>query len=228
MTGRPLIVGVDRRRRHPAHGPRVGDVLEVGCFVPRAARVFTLGEVEDQLHRIVRHDVAEERVVELAHLIERLHEHVGVGDLTGQQMNQGLLGALVVTGLDQGLVGLAGAGFGGDVRPQIANDVAALLDIGCRPATSLAVKKMRAATFELEQRRIVDGGLVDLAGVRGDQLADHLEVAELLDRDVLEHVANAGILNVEGLDPVLQCRGQFAGGTPELLQGGRCRNVHRA
>jgi hypothetical protein len=36
-----------------------------------------------------------------------------------------------------------------------------------------------------------------------DQLADHLEMAKFLHRDVLQHVANTGILDVEGLHPVL-------------------------
>jgi hypothetical protein len=39
-----------------------------------------------------------------------------VGDLAGEKVVQYLLGAPVVAGLDQRLVGLAGAGFGRDVR----------------------------------------------------------------------------------------------------------------
>ena len=56
------------------------------------------------------------------------------------------------------------------------------------------------------------GGLVEFAGVLRDQLSNHLKVAELLDRDVLQHVADAGILDMEGLHPILQCRGELASG----------------
>jgi hypothetical protein len=52
---------------------------------------------------------------------------------------------------------------------------------------------MGTAAFDFEQRRIVDAGLVHLAGVLRDQLADHFKVAEFLQRDILQHVANAGI-----------------------------------
>ena len=77
---------------------------------------------------------------------------------------------------------------------------------------------MRADTFHLEQRRVIYRGLVELGGMLDDELADHLEMAELLHRDVLEHVANAGVGDMERLHPVLQGRGQFPGGTAELLQ----------
>ncbi len=40
-------------------------------------------------------------------------------------------------------------------------------------------------------------GLVEFAGVLRDQLSNHLKVAELLDRDVLEHVPDAGVLDME-------------------------------
>jgi hypothetical protein len=64
----------------------------------------------------------------------------------------------------------------------------------------------------------VYGGLVELAGVLRYQLSHHFKVAELLDRDVLKHVADAGVLDVERLYPILQGRGKFAGGSAELLQ----------
>ena len=60
--------------------------------------------------------------------------------------------------------------------------------------------------------------LISLAGMLRDQFADHFEVAEFLDRDVLKHVADAGVLDVERLHPILQGRGQFAGRAAELLQ----------
>ena len=52
----------------------------------------------------------------------------------------------------------------------------------------------------------------------GNKLADHLKMAELLHRDVLQHIADAGILDVEGLHPILERCGQFAGCAPELLK----------
>ena len=52
----------------------------------------------------------------------------------------------------------------------------------------------------------------------GDQFADHLKMAEFLDRDVLKHVADAGVLDVERLHPVLQRGGKLARGSAELLE----------
>ena len=66
----------------------------------------------------------------------------------------------------------------------------------------------------------------------GDQFADHFKVAEFLDRDVLKHVADAGVLDVERLHPILQRRGEFARGSSELLKkigaeaGVRSAHVH--
>ena len=51
-----------------------------------------------------------------------------------------------------------------------------------------------------------------------DQLSNHLKVAELLDRDVLQHVADAGVLDVERLHPILQGSRKFASSSAELLQ----------
>jgi hypothetical protein len=76
---------------------------------------------------------------------------------------------------------------------------------------------MRAAAFQPEQRRIIDRRLINLARVLRDELADHLEMAELLHRDVLQHITNACILNVEGLHPVLQRRSELACCAAELL-----------
>ncbi len=128
------------------------------------------------------------------------------------------LRALVVARLDERLVGLARTGLRGDVGAQVADHVAAFVDVGGRPAAALAVEKVRTAAFEPEQRRIIDRRLIDLAGVLRDKLSDHLEMAELLHRDVLQHVADAGILDVERLDPILQRRRQLAGCAAELLQ----------
>ena len=77
---------------------------------------------------------------------------------------------------------------------------------------------MRATALDLEQRRGVNIGLIHLAGVLGNKLADHLKMAELLHRDVLQHIADAGILDMEGLHPILERRGQFTSCTAELLK----------
>ena len=51
-----------------------------------------------------------------------------------------------------------------------------------------------------------------------DQHRDHLEVGELLRADILQHVADAGVLGVEGLRPIGQRRGKLSGGAAELLE----------
>ena len=71
---------------------------------------------------------------------------------------------------------------------------------------------MRAAAFDLEQRGIVHGSLIKLARLLRDQFADHFEMTEFLDRDVLKHVPDAGVLDVKRLNPILKRRGQFARG----------------
>src|SRR5271170_7794400 len=77
---------------------------------------------------------------------------------------------------------------------------------------------MRAASFKLEDRSVVDGGLIDLTCVLRDQLAYHFKMAEFLDRNVLQHVTDAGIFDVKGLHPVLQCSCQLTSGPSELLE----------
>jgi len=54
--------------------------------------------------------------------------------------------------------------------------------------------------------------------VLGDQFADHFEVAELLDCDVLQHVANSCILYMEELHPILQGSGQLPRRAAELFE----------
>ncbi len=55
--------------------------------------------------------------------------------------------ALVAACLNKRFVGLARARLGRDVGAQIADNVAALIDVGGGPATALAVEKMRAAAL---------------------------------------------------------------------------------
>jgi hypothetical protein len=44
-----------------------------------------------------------------------------------------------------------------------------------------------------------------------DHSGDHLEMAELFEYDVVQHVADRRILDMEGLGPVGQCGAKFAG-----------------
>lgn len=108
--------------------------------------VPTLGEVEHQLHCLIRRNVSEERIVQLAHLIEGFHEHIGVR----QEVMQGLFCALVVARFDKKLVRLTSPGFGRDIRPQIPDDIASLLNVGGCPAASLTFQEVRTAALDLE------------------------------------------------------------------------------
>src|SRR5271154_5561376 len=131
---------------------------------------------------------------------------------------QCLLGPLVIACVDERLVSLSSARFSRNVRPKVADNVAAFLDVGRRSAAALTIQEVGAAPLDLEQRSVVNGRLVELAGMLRNQLADHFEMAEFLDRDVLEHVADAGVFDVKRLHPILQSRGQFARGSSELLK----------
>jgi hypothetical protein len=84
--------------------------------------------------------------------------------------------------------------------------------------STLAIQEMRATAFELEQRSVVNGGLIKLARMLGDQLTDHFEMTEFFDSDVLKHVPDTGVLDVKRLNPILKRRGQFAGGASKLLE----------
>ena len=61
------------------------------------------------------------------------------------------------------------------------------------------------------------GGLIKFARMLRDQLADHFEMTEFLNGDVLKHVPDAGIFDVKRLHPVLQSRRQLARGSAKLL-----------
>ena len=110
-----LVIRIDGRGRHPAVWRGGINKFKVRAFVPRSTNILTMRQVEDQLNRIIRRDVAKERIVKLTHRVQRFHKHSRVGDLAGQQMRQRLNGALVVTRLDQRLIGLTCAGFSRDV-----------------------------------------------------------------------------------------------------------------
>jgi hypothetical protein len=118
-----FVVSIDRGRRQAAFWLGVGHIFEIGLLIPGTAYVLVLREIEHELDGLIWRYVSEERIVQLAHRVQRLHEHFGVGDLAREEMVQRLFGALVIAGLDQGLVRLAGPSFRRDVRPEIANDV---------------------------------------------------------------------------------------------------------
>src|SRR5665213_1325785 len=77
---------------------------------------------------------------------------------------------------------------------------------------------MRADALHRKEGRFVDFRLVDLARVLRYEFADHFEMAELFHRDILQHVADACVLDMEGLYPILQSRSQFSGCTAELFE----------
>jgi hypothetical protein len=87
----------------------------------------------------------------------------------------------------------------------------------------MTIQEVWAAPLEFEQWSVPDRGFVEFAGVLGDQLADHFRMAEFLDRDVLEHVADASVLDMERLHPIA---------TPpsvrlwllQIAREGRCRS----
>ena len=51
-----------------------------------------------------------------------------------------------------------------------------------------------------------------------DHSPDHLEMAELLESDVMQHVADRLVLDMEGLGPIGQRSAELAGSAAELLQ----------
>ena len=73
------------------------DVFEMRLLVPRTACVerAVLGQVEIEVDRLVRLEIAEIGFSELSERLECLHEHVGLRDLAGQQEGQRFLAALV-------------------------------------------------------------------------------------------------------------------------------------
>ena len=84
---------------------------------------------------------------------------------------------------------------------------------------ALAVDQMRADAAYGKQRAPVRGVPgVALFGMLLDHPSDHLEMAELFDRDVLQHVADRRVLGMEGLRPIGERRGQLAGRAAELLE----------
>src|ERR1700761_2208186 len=85
-----FIIRIFRRWREPALRLRVGNVFE-WCFVPWAPSVLTPGEIEHDVNRIVRGDGAEEWIIQFPNVIQRLHKHGSMSDLTGQQVLERLL-----------------------------------------------------------------------------------------------------------------------------------------
>ena len=98
-----FVVRIDGSSGKPAFGLGVRDIFERRLFVPRATRVLALREIEHEFDSFVRRDVAKEGIIQLAHLIEGLHEHIRVGDLTREKVMERLFGAFVVARFDQRL-----------------------------------------------------------------------------------------------------------------------------
>src|SRR5260370_34311605 len=101
---------------------------------------------------------------------------------------------------------------------QIPHHVTALVDIGRSPGRSLAVDQVRPDAAHREERALVGGvPSVALFGMLLDHPSDHLEMAELLERDVVQHVADRRVLDMEGLRPVGQRGAELASSAAELL-----------
>ena len=93
--------------------------------------------------------------------------------------------------------------LGGDVGAEVADHIAALVDVAGGPSAALAVHEVRPDATHPEQRRGINVGLIKLTCVLLDQFAHHLEVAEFLERDALQHVPDRCVCNMKRLHPVL-------------------------
>src|SRR5208283_1685872 len=124
---------------------RIGDIAEFRFAVPWPPCVGAVSgmKMEKQVDRSIGRQIAELRLLERIHRAQRLHEHMGVGDLAGGEMHQGLAGAVVRGHGDQLFVSVESAGFGRDIGAQVANDIAALVDIARIPGRSLGIDEMR-------------------------------------------------------------------------------------
>ena len=203
------------------HLRRVRHIGELRLLIPRPAlRRSVRRQVVVHLHRLVRLDVPKQRLGQLAQRLQRFHEHLRVRHFAGQQIVQHLLRTRIDRPLQEHLICLACSGFGRDVRAQVAHHIAALVDVGRRPAHAGIVDQVRATAANREDRAVLQlrHRLLDPARVLFDQLAHHLEVAELLHRDVLQQIANPRLRAVERLDPILQARRQLARRAAKLLQ----------
>jgi hypothetical protein len=67
-----FVIRIDGVRGEAAFRLRMLDVFEVRLFIPRTSLVLTLGDVKHELHRLVRRNVSEEGIIQLAHLIKGL------------------------------------------------------------------------------------------------------------------------------------------------------------
>src|SRR5258708_265313 len=162
----------------------------------------------------------EGRFRKFAQRFERLHEHLCVRDFAGQKMVQGSLCPIVFGTLEELFISLARTTLSGNVGTKVADDVTAFVDIGGGPAITGVVNEMRSSAAQRKERAAVGIGLdlVHTFSVLLDEFADHFQMAELLQGDVLQHVTNADVIAVEGLHPVLQGRGELTGGAAKLLQ----------
>src|SRR5207237_5824097 len=113
-------------------------------------------------------------------------------------------------------VALTRAGLRGDIGAQLPHHIAALVYIGRSPGLSVAVDEVRPDAAHREEGALVSRVPgVALLGMLLDHSAHHLEMAELLESDVVQHVAYRRILDMERLRPIGQRRAQFAGRAAE-------------
>ena len=144
-----------------------------------------------------------------------------MGNLARRKMAQRLTRAFVRRNPDQRFIRGERPGLGRDVRAQITHHAGAFVHITRIPGRALRIHQMRTVAAHGKQRaveRLLLRALLGALGVLLDHQRHHFQMAELLGGDVLQHVADALVLGVEGLGEVGQRRRQFAGRAAELLE----------
>ncbi len=196
--------------------------VELRFAVPRAAAfgLRSRGQVEVNIYCVVRLQIPENRIVELVHRLQRLHEHARMGDLARREMAQCLARAFVLRKPDQRLIRGERTGLGRDIGTQITHHAGAFVHITRIPGRTLRVHQMRPVAAHGEQRaveRLLLRALFRALGVLLDHQRHHFKMAELLGGDVLQHVADALVLGVEGLGEV--------GSVPQTVHRSRRRTA---
>ena len=138
--------------------------------------------------------------------------------LARREVTQRLARPFVGRHRDQRLVGGKGAGFGGDVGAQIAHWARAFLDVARRPRWSPGCRAGADLAPDGEQGAAERLALLAALGVGLDQVRHDLEMAELLGRNVHQHVAKIIVVGVLCLGEVLQTGRKLARRPAELLQ----------
>jgi hypothetical protein len=126
-----------------------------------------------------------------------------MGDLARHQELQRILGAGIVTEVDQSLVHDLGAGFDRNVAAQVNVEFAGDLQIvGC-PWVALRIEQVHPAAARDRNQGISLGGLaVEFRGfqMHPRQQPDDLQMAQLLCADIHQQVFAVGILAIQALD----------------------------